>query len=125
MFKRRATAMERWREGFQKQIDDWKRFEIQMVEIYKQLEKERLEALKMDSSMNMKKIIIGDHTYDIPDKVDFLINDLVKRNDRMKEKAIDLWIFYDQKVRDTYREAYREGWEDGARLGTYDEGGLR
>jgi len=35
----------------------------------------------------MKKIIIGDHTYDIPDKVQFLINDLVKKNDRLRKKV--------------------------------------
>ena len=35
----------------------------------------------------MKKIIIGDHIYDIPDKVQFLIDDLVKKNDRLRARA--------------------------------------
>ncbi|KKK84291.1 hypothetical protein LCGC14_2784860 [marine sediment metagenome] len=46
----------------------------------------------------MKKIIIGDHTYDIPDKVQFLINDLVKKNDRLGKGA-----------KRAYAEGYREG----------------
>ncbi len=41
----------------------------------------------MDSSMNMKKIIIGDHTYDIPDKVHLLIEDLTNKNTRLKERT--------------------------------------
>lgn len=53
----------------------------------------------------MKKIIIGDHTYDIPDKVHILIEDLTDKNTRLRKKR---------------KEAYREGWEDGARLGTYE-----
>lgn len=53
----------------------------------------------------MKKIIIGDHTYDIPDKVHILIEDLTDKNTRLRTRA---------------KRAYGEGWEDGARLGTYD-----
>ncbi len=53
----------------------------------------------------MKKIIIGDYTYDIPDKVQFLIDDLIKKNDRLRKKV---------------KYVYREGWEDGARLGTWE-----
>ena len=62
----------------------------------------------MDSSMNMKKIIIGDHTYDIPDKVYLLIEDLTNKNTRLRKKR---------------KEAYKEGWEDG--IGLSEEGGLR
>ena len=54
----------------------------------------------------MKKIIIGDDTYDIPDKVHFLIDDLTNKNTRLRKKR---------------KKAYREGWEDGELLAKWEE----
>ncbi len=61
----------------------------------------------------MKKIIIGDHTYDVADKVHFLIEDLVEKNDRLRKRA----------YAEGYREGYGNGYLEAGGKGLMDENG--